>query len=144
MDFYWTTDLTSPVYQDGLTIRKKVFIEGQKVDPTIEIDDLEDKTLHVVGYLQKSAAAVARINPLANNFYKVQRVAVLEDFRGQHLGEQLMNEIERKACEDKKTGLILGAQDHAIGFYEKLGYTIEGDGFVEANIPHHTMKKILL
>ncbi|MGX7420584.1 GNAT family N-acetyltransferase [Carnobacterium gallinarum] len=143
MEFQWTTDLNSVAYQDGLNIRKKVFIEGQQVDPAIEIDDLENKTLHVIGYSNNIPAAVARIYPIKENNYKIQRVAVLAEFRGQHLGEDLMIEIERTAREAGVHALVLGAQDHAIGFYEKLNYQIDGAGFVEANIPHHNMKKIL-
>jgi predicted GNAT family N-acyltransferase len=35
------------------------------------------------------------------------------------------------------------ARDTAIGFYEKLGYKVKGDGFIEVNVPHHVMEKEL-
>ncbi|MDZ7834245.1 MAG: GNAT family N-acetyltransferase [Alkalibacterium sp.] len=37
--------------------------------------------------------------------------------------------------------LILDSQDHAIPFYEKEGFEVQGDGFLDAGIPHHFMKK---
>lgn len=141
MKFIWTTDLTSTTYHDALAVRKEVFIVGQGVDAAIEIDALESSTEHVTGYLNGEPVAAARLNRIQYDTYKVQRVAVLSTYRGQHLGEKLMQEIERYAIENDVANLVLGAQDHAIGFYEKLGYTVDGDGFMEANIPHHMMRK---
>jgi predicted GNAT family N-acyltransferase len=37
--------------------------------------------------------------------------------------------------------LRIEAQDYTIPFYEKMGFTVVGDGFLEANIPHHAMEK---
>jgi predicted GNAT family N-acyltransferase len=35
------------------------------------------------------------------------------------------------------------ARKSAVGFYEKLGYEIEGDEFEEVTIPHYEMQKTL-
>lgn len=37
--------------------------------------------------------------------------------------------------------LRIEAQDYTIPFYEKMEFTVVGDGFLEANIPHHAMEK---
>jgi predicted GNAT family N-acyltransferase len=37
--------------------------------------------------------------------------------------------------------LRIEAQDYTIPFYEKMGFTVVGDGFLEANTPHHAMEK---
>jgi predicted GNAT family N-acyltransferase len=37
--------------------------------------------------------------------------------------------------------LRIEAQDYTIPFYEKMGFAVVGDGFLEANIPHHAMEK---
>ncbi len=39
--------------------------------------------------------------------------------------------------------LIMHARKSVAGFYEKLGYKITGDEFVEVTIEHYTMEKIL-
>ncbi|MCM3512906.1 MAG: hypothetical protein PWR19_162 [Carnobacterium sp.] len=143
MEFIWTVDLTSGYYNDAISIRKKVFVEEQHVPPELEIDDLEDKTIHVIGYLEDKAVSTARLYQKNDTTFKVQRVAVSLDFRKQNLGNQLMLEIERYAKEKQVNQLILDAQDHALSFYEKLGYQIEGDSFMDAGIPHHKMVKRL-
>ena len=37
----------------------------------------------------------------------------------------------------------LGAQTHAIGFYEKLGFTVHGPEYDDAGIPHRDMSRSL-
>ncbi|MFN3422756.1 MAG: GNAT family N-acetyltransferase, partial [Armatimonadota bacterium] len=37
--------------------------------------------------------------------------------------------------------IIMHARDTAIGFYEKFGYKVKGDQFIEVNLPHHVMEK---
>jgi predicted GNAT family N-acyltransferase len=39
--------------------------------------------------------------------------------------------------------MIMHARSTAIGFYEKMGYTVTGNEFVEVTIPHYTMQKTL-
>ena len=40
--------------------------------------------------------------------------------------------------------LTMHARDTAIGFYERFGYKVKGDKFIEINIPHHIMEKRLV
>lgn len=137
----WTTDLESTVYKDALKIRHEVFIDEQNVPVDLEIDELESETEHVVLYQGDTPIAVARILELENDTYKIQRVATLKKYRGQGFGAELMKQIESRIKELNATKITLGAQNTALDFYKKLGYSVEGDEFMDAGIPHHTMTK---
>jgi len=139
----WTEDLNSNTYKDAIAIRHEVFVNEQNVPENLEIDELEDETLHIVLYDDTQRVATARILELEDNIYKIQRVAVSRDYREKGLGKQLMNEVENKVRELGGQKLTLGSQNTAIPFYEKLGYSIEGNEFMDAGIPHHTMVKTL-
>lgn len=143
LQFRWTQDLHSKIYADALAIRKEVFVGEQNVSEEIEIDDLESKTIHLVGYEGISPVATARIYPMENGKYKIQRVAILKEARKKHYGRLLMHEIEKKirALGGKK--MFLGSQNHAVGFYEKIGFHVCGEEYEEAGILHHDMEKIL-
>ncbi|GEK89215.1 GNAT family N-acetyltransferase [Alkalibacterium putridalgicola] len=142
MDFKTTTDILSEVYRDSIAIRAEVFIEEQKVDPSLEIDELEDQTLHIVGYEDDKPVCTARLLKKADNSVKVQRVAVLSPYRKRGMGRLLLKHIEKIAKEQLHgSSLILDSQDHAISFYEKEGFTVHGEGFLDAGIPHHFMQK---
>jgi len=142
MKFSTTNDLSSSIYADALAIRKEVFVNEQKVDESLEIDEFEEVALHVVGYIDNQAACTARVIEKENEILKIQRVAVSKDFRKRGLGLALLQEIEKIANETfESKKMQLDAQDHAIPFYEKNGFTTYGEGFMDTGIPHHHMEK---
>ena len=143
MNTLWTNDLNSNVYKDALFIRYQVFVNEQKVPEKLEIDDLENSSMHLVLYQSGQATATARLHKLNSESYKVQRVAVLKKFREKGFGKLLMKEIEKRAKKEKATQLVLDSQNSAISFYKKLAYTVSSSEFMDAGIPHHQMTKYL-
>lgn len=139
-----TTDTTSPIYSDALEIRKQVFINEQGVATEIEIDQYEDQCVHFVLYSdQHEAVATCRLFPLNKKKIKLQRMAVKKAYRGKDYGRRMIEAAEKYAKNQHYDSIVLGAQVSALGFYEKLSYTKFGDMFIEANIVHYHMKKIL-
>jgi len=72
---------------------------------------------------------------------KVERICILEEYRGKHLGNLIMQTLEEHAKETGMSKIILNAQTHAVPFYEKLGYVITSPEFMDADIPHRAMEK---
>ena len=60
-----------------------------------------------------------------------------------NLGTALMDAVisDIKSAGSNFKTLRIEAQDYTTPFYEKIGFTVVGDGFLEANIPHHAMEK---
>ena len=143
IDWQWITQLDSAVYCDGLAIRQRVFIVEQQVPEALEIDELEAMCHYVTGYRDQRAVATGRIYPKQPHQAKFQRIAVEADQRGQRIGALLLQEMERYAQQQGFTEALLDAQDHALAFYEKAGYEVCSEGFYDAGIPHHTMRKVL-
>lgn len=140
----WASSLQDSVYLDGLQIRKTVFVEEQGFSLEIEIDEIEDQCEYLTLYsAQNQPLATARIYPYADGVHKLQRIAVLKSQRGKKLGERLMTEMENHAKKYGIKRLILGAQNSAIGFYQKCGYQVFGDGYDEEGVAHHNMQKML-
>ena len=75
---------------------------------------------------RKRDPATARVTPMGETA-KIQRVAVLERYRGTGAGAQLMRDILEDLRPDFTT-VKLGSQTHAIGFYEKLGFKKRPNG----------------
>ncbi len=137
-----TSNLSSQTYQDALTIRKEVFVDEQQVPLSIEIDQ-EDVCIHFVLYDNEVPQATVRIQEKDNLVYKIQRMAVLKSARKKGYGRQLMTYVEEFAKHNHMNELMLGAQDHAIPFYEALGYQVFGEEYLDAGIKHFDMKKEL-
>jgi len=136
----YSNNIDSDIYRDSVQIRKIVFVQEQDVPEDLEIDSLEDKCTYFNLYIGDKAVATARFYPTDDNGIHVQRVAVLKDFRQQHLGSELLNFIFQYAKDKNFDYIILGAQDHAQAFYTKLGFEIIGKQYLEAGILHHDMK----
>ena len=64
--------------------------------------------------------------------------------RGLGVGRAVMELLHEEARERGIGEVELGAQLHAIPFYEKLGYRAYGDVFLDANIEHRMMRIDLL
>lgn len=126
-------------YTKCLAIRKKVFIEEQNVPVAIEVDDMEFKAVHFLVEEDHMPVSTARYL-VKDGWAKVGRVAVLKEYRGQKIGSFIMVNIIEYAQSQGLEGLKLSSQEHAKGFYEKLGFVAYGEIFMEADIPHIWMK----
>lgn len=120
---------------DAKKVRTEVFIQEQSIAENDEWDAEDEKCLHFVMYDKNQAIATARL--LENN--SIGRVAVLKNYRGQGIGQQLMQHIIAVAVTEQRDFLKLSAQVYAIGFYENLGFKLKGDPYLDCGIPHVDM-----
>lgn len=128
--------------QDCFKIRKEVFVKEQHVPEDNEIDKYENEAIHIIGYNEDNLPiATARIRMLNEEIGKVERVAILKEYRGLGLGLKLLQFVKKIAHTHQLTFLTMHAQYYAIPFYEKLGYSTSGEPFYEENIKHIVMDK---
>ncbi len=74
---------------------------------------------------------------------RLRQMAVLNDLQGKGIGRALMNFAENIARDQGYKILAMHARKNALGFYEKMGYKVAGDEFLEVTIPHYLMEKQL-
>jgi predicted GNAT family N-acyltransferase len=133
---------TEKELQDAYSVRKTVFVEEQQVPVEEEIDEHEGSATHFVLYEDNEPIGAGRFRVL-DGIGKVERICVLKDYRGTGAGKVVMSSIEKYANDKGFSCLKLNAQTHAIPFYSKLGYDVISDEFLDAGIPHKTMKKTI-
>ncbi|GAA5093702.1 GNAT family N-acetyltransferase [Wohlfahrtiimonas larvae] len=132
-----------PVIQDAYHIRDLVFTQEQGYPAEIDVDDYDKIAWHCVLYDGKAPIATGRLIP-KGDIGKIGRVAVLKSYRGQNLGLQLMQALMAQAEQLPFTKIELSAQAYAQVFYEKLGFSVVGDIYLEDGEPHIHMEKVLL
>ena len=133
---------TQKHFFDCMIIRGRVFVDEQHVPASIEVDELDKTCIHVLLYENDKAKACLRLLD-HGYYYKVGRVAVQKDDRQKGYGKALMLGIETLDIMKGKKELRLDAQVTAIPFYQAIGYAIEGEPFIEADILHrHAYKKL--
>ena len=116
-------------------IREAVFVAEQAVPAELEWDDEDIEAMHFLACEGDYPIGTARL--LADG--QIGRVSVLKDWRGLKVGEKLMQAV---IAEAEKRGLrqqMLTAQVHATPFYERLGFRIVSDEYLDAGIPHVDM-----
>ncbi|MBO1911888.1 GNAT family N-acetyltransferase, partial [Microvirga sp. 3-52] len=94
-------------------------------------------------YTENTPIGAGRIRESDSGIGKVERVCILPEFRGKHLGKLIMQALEDHAASKEFEKIVLNAQSYAIPFYEKIGYVITSPEFMDADIPHRTMEKTL-
>ncbi|WP_226577024.1 GNAT family N-acetyltransferase [Halobacillus litoralis] len=128
--------------EDAYHVRREVFVHEQQVPEEMEMDEHDQTALHFVGYEDGKPVAAARLR-FSQGHGKLERVCVLQDYRGRSFGQQMMKEMESVIKEYSFNKAKLNAQTQAESFYETLGYVRISDKFLDAGIPHVTMVKEL-
>ena len=132
-------ELSTKELYEILRVRAKVFV----VDQTCvyqDVDGLDYDSIHVIGCNDKNIMAYLRIfmKDVSKNMVQIGRVLTTE--RGKGFGEEILRAGIRVAKEIMKAEKIyIEAQCYAIGFYEKVGFQVTSDEFLEDGIPHVEM-----
>ncbi len=122
---------------DIFEIRRLVFVLEQAVDPNEEYDEHEDSSIHFLAKFQGIPCGTCRYRTTPNGI-KMERFAVLKEYRGKDVGSALLQTALSSIGETNQK-VYLHAQTHAEPFYAKHGFIAEGELFYEAGIPHYKM-----
>ncbi|MFG2709590.1 GNAT family N-acetyltransferase [Streptomyces goshikiensis] len=133
-------------------VRTEVFVIEQSVPESIEYDAYDAVAVHVLaegpdgaplgtGRLLYGPRALAKTG--SPEVGSLGRLAVTKAARGLGVGVALVRAIEAEAGRLGLAAVDLGAQTHALGFYERLGYEAYGPEFQDAGIPHRAMRRRL-
>ena len=117
-------------------IRHKVFVEEQECPPELEWE-FEEESTHFLALVNGSPAGACRWRQTEKG-YKLERFAVLKEYRGQGVGQELVRTILGDLPGNAKY-VYLHAQLSAIGLYTRFGFEKAGDQFEEAGIQHFKM-----
>lgn len=126
----------------AFSIRERVFIEEQACPPDEEWDSHDATSRHLVGYVDGEAVAVARWRavPHAKRIVaKLERFAVLREFRGRGFGGVILRRTMDDALMAGFDEYLLHAQEHLESFYAQFGFQVCGRAFPEAGIQHVPM-----
>lgn len=122
--------------EDIRKIRQAVFVVEQGIDPRLEWDELDNSASFALAiHHTEGVIGTARFFPDG----KIGRMAVLKEWRGQGIGSAILEEIINYTRQSGLTSLHLSAQQSAIPFYTKNGFSPVGDSYHEAGILHQEM-----
>ncbi|WP_432712831.1 GNAT family N-acetyltransferase [Pedobacter sp.] len=129
---------TAEELEKVFAIRKIVFVEEQNCPPELEWEH-EDVSVHFLAMLNNVPCGACRWRK-TDAGYKLERFAVLKEFRGKGIGRALVATALEDLPQDADY-IYLNAQLEAIPLYGKFGFKVEGPQFEEAGIQHYKMVK---
>ncbi|MCD6083319.1 GNAT family N-acetyltransferase [Candidatus Aerophobetes bacterium] len=121
-----------------LKIREIVFVKGQNCPWECEMDGLDEEAEHIIVKYCGKTIGCARIRFLENRA-KLERVALLKEYRGRGFGKEMMKYLIRHCKRRKVEEIFLHSQLHVKDFYKKFGFKPRGKTFMEAGIEHIEM-----
>jgi len=133
-------ELTTKELYEILKSRAEIFIIEQNINYQ-DLDDIDYKSLHC--FYQEDEKVIAYLRAFYKDdnkdIVKIGRVLTLN--HGIGLGKKILSESLpeiKKILSPKK--ITMSAQKYAIGFYEKFGFKVVSDEFIEEEILHVIME----
>ncbi|MBV6447723.1 GNAT family N-acetyltransferase [Nitrosomonas sp.] len=121
-------------------IRTIVFIHEQQVPEAMEWDEFDAISVHLLACdAAGQPVGTARLLPDGH----IGRMAVLKEWRGQGFGSAMLRKLLQELTRRHQQKAQLNAQTNAVPFYEKFGFQVLGEEFMEAGIPHVKMTLLL-
>lgn len=118
-----------------IALRTEVFVREQQVPAEIEVDGRDADCLHVMATEVGVCVGTARLLP--NGF--IGRMCVLKSCRSRGIGTLMLHKLLQLARQQGYAKISLNSQASAIRFYQRNGFVIDSEEFIEAGIPHRRM-----
>ena len=124
---------TKEQLEQAFLIRRTVFVEEQNCPPELELAN-EEESVHFLATLDHQPCGACRWRK-TDKGYKLERFAVLREYRGKRVGQALVAAVLDDLPKDANY-IYLNSQLDAVGLYTKFGFQKEGEQFEEAGIQH--------
>jgi predicted GNAT family N-acyltransferase len=103
----------------------------------------EKKETLIAAFEEDEILGCCVLSNIGNGRFRLRQMAVKNEVQGKGIGASIMSFAETIAKDKGFKFMVLHARETAVGFYEKFGYKVVGDVFIEVNLPHYLMEKEL-
>jgi predicted GNAT family N-acyltransferase len=129
--------------QEAFEVRRQVFVREQGISEDLVFDGHDREALHMVVKDGGRVIGSARVQFLADNQAKLERMAVLKRYRHKGIGREMLLFLDAVWKDKRVQQVIIHAQFEVIPFYKLYGFDELGLPFQEAGIKHLKMRKQL-
>ncbi|MDO4742484.1 MAG: GNAT family N-acetyltransferase [bacterium] len=119
------------ITEDIKKIMYEVFCNEQGFTYETVFDCFTQQAFYVTLSFNQKTFATARFYMTGEDSCKIGKIAVLPEQRAGGYGRLLVGQLLNFAAEKGVCSVVVGAQQHAIGFYQKLGFKQQGEIFFE-------------
>lgn len=136
-------DYNSIEYQEMISLRMEILRKPLGLTFTPETLENEKDDILIGAFDDEKITACCILSKIDTTIIQLRQMAVHPKMERNGLGASILAFAENMARDAGFRILIMHARKTAVGFYEKQGYSIQGDEFLEVSIPHYEMRKKL-
>lgn len=137
-------DYGSKGYEQMIALRKEVL--RKPLGLTYSEEDLEKDRHDILlgAFEEDTILACCILTRTSGDAFQLRQMAVEQKMQKNGIGAAIMSFGENIARDAGGRQIMMHARKTAVGFYERLGYSIVSDEFNEVGIPHVEMSKTLI
>ena len=136
-------DFGSEPYMQMLQLRNQILRKPLGLELS-KPDTVEDERDILIGCFENDKImGCCMLKKVDKQTMRLRQMAVNSGLQGKGVGRALVNFAENIALDFGYTTMMLHARSSAVGFYQKLGYQVTGEPFMEVSLPHRLMEKKL-
>jgi predicted GNAT family N-acyltransferase len=136
-------DHGSKEYKQMIDLRYNMLRKPLGLSFTDEEIEKEKKDILIGCFDDDKLEACCMLTQTAPKTLRLRQMAVVSGLQGKGMGRALLQFAENIAYDRGYKKITMHARKTAVGFYEKLGYSVTGNEFIEVTIPHYVMEKDL-
>ncbi len=128
-------------------LRRRVLRGGRADSDVVFAEDSVPGGFHLGAFVGERLVGVGSFSPEPTRYrpgvvaWRLRGMAVDSSVQGQGVGTALLEEAVRRLRGLGASVLWANGRDTALGFYERHGWVVHGDGFVtgDVDLPHHVV-----
>jgi N-acetylglutamate synthase-like GNAT family acetyltransferase len=143
--FHVARPQTPAEFEDYFDLRWRILRAPWHQPRGSEKDEFEETAEHIsIITTEGRTIGVGRLHTLKPDQAQIRYMAVDGEYRGQGIGEIIFRHLEFLARDRNIKRILVNARNSAVGYYERFGFSVIGDGpTLFDEIQHKLMEKKL-
>lgn len=136
-------DYGTKEYAQMLNLRQEILRRPLNLNLMAENLETEKQDILIGAFDEDMMLGCCLLTHSANKTIQLRQMAVQNNLQGKGVGGIIMHFAENLARDRGYQKIMMHARSSAAGFYEKFGYHVVSDEFMEVSVPHFIMEKNL-
>ena len=130
-------------YKQMVNLRYNILRKPLGLNFTEDELDKEKNEVLIAAFEDDQMLGCCMLVKIDDRTMRLRQMAVPNNLQGKGVGRALINFAENISRDLGYKRITMHARKNTVGFYEKFGYKIVGNEFIEITVPHFQMEKSL-